>query len=133
MLICYKFSPIQNTSASMSNPHSILQFKRSLLAIIIAATAISCHTDNQQPEVLPIEGTWELLSETKIEKTDTTFTPAAKNQRMIKIINKTHFAFLRHDLSPVKDSKSIFVAGGGEYNLIGNIYKEHLEFFNLKE
>jgi hypothetical protein len=87
-----------------------------------------------KPETLPIEGTWELLSETKIEKSDTTVTPAAKNQRMIKIINKTHFAFLRHDLNGGKDStNAIYVAGGGTYDLKDGAYTEHLEFLNFRE
>lgn len=84
-------------------------------------------------ERIPLEGTWELLSETKIENQDTTFTPASSNQRMIKVINTSHFAFLRHDLNSGKDSSSIFVAGGGTYSLVGDVYKEHLEFFNLRE
>lgn len=87
-----------------------------------------------KPDALPIEGTWELLSETKIEKSDTTFTPAAKNQRMIKIINKTHFAFLRHDLNGGKDStNAIYVAGGGTYDFKDGAYTEHLEFLNFRE
>lgn len=104
----------------------------------IATLAIACNKSQPaaevKPEASPIEGTWELLSETKIEKRDTTFTPAAKNQRMIKIINKTHFAFLRHDLNGGKDStNAIYVAGGGTYTLTDSAYTEHLEFLNFRE
>lgn len=88
---------------------------------------------NQPSKKIPLEGTWELLSETKIENGDTTFTPASSSQRMIKVINTTHFAFLRHDLNSGKDSSATFIAGGGAYTLVGDIYKEHLEFFNLRE
>jgi len=78
---------------------------------------------------LPLEGTWELLSETRIERGDTTFTPASKDQKMIKIINRDHFAFLRHNLNAKGDSAAMFVAGGGPYTLVENVYTEHLEFF----
>jgi hypothetical protein len=89
---------------------------------------------NSNSNILPLEGTWQLISETKIEKGDTTFSIAASNQRMIKIINKTHFAFLRHDLNKGQDTTSAsFVAGGGSYNLTGNTYQEHLEFCNFRE
>lgn len=105
---------------------------------LIGIAAIACTKPQPEaevkPETLPIEGTWELLSETKIEKSDTTFTPAAKNQRMIKIINKTHFAFLRHDLNGGKDStNAIYVAGGGTYDFKDGAYTEHLEFLNFRE
>ena len=80
-----------------------------------------------------LQGTWELVSETKIEKGDTSFTPAAKNQRMIKIINGTHFAFVRHDLNHGKDSAAMFVAGAGTYTLNGNRYQENLDFCSFRE
>lgn len=82
---------------------------------------------------IPLEGSWELLSETKIEKDDTTFTPASKTLPMVKIINKTHFAFLRHDVNQGKDSTALFVAGGGHYDLKGHEYTEHLEYCNSRE
>jgi hypothetical protein len=96
-----------------------------LITILIIALQ-ACTPDT--PDSLPLEGTWELLSETKVENGDTTFTPASKDQRMLKIINNTHFAFLRHTLNPEKDSTA-FVAGGGTYDLLGNVYTEHLQFF----
>lgn len=101
--------------------------------LFLCATLIACQSATTDPEKLPLEGTWELLSETKIEKGDTTFTPAAKHQRMIKIINSDHFAFLRHDLSGGKDSTAQFVAGGGTYDLAGDVYTEHLQFFIARE
>jgi hypothetical protein len=105
---------------------------------LVSIFALACNKPqpaaDSPSEVLPIEGTWELLSETKIEKSDTTFTPAARNERMIKIINKTHFAFLRHDLNGGKDSAAaIYVAGGGTYTLKDSTYTEHLEFLNFRE
>lgn len=47
---------------------------------------------------------------------------------MLKILNDSHFAFLRHSLNPERDS-SAFVAGGGTYTLVDDTYTEHLQFF----
>ena len=52
---------------------------------------------------------------------------------MIKIINNTHFSFLRHDLNKGKDSTATFVAGGGTYELKGNEYSEHLDYCSARE
>jgi hypothetical protein len=93
----------------------------------------ACSSRNDQHDNVLLEGTWELLSETKIEKGDTTFSVASKDQRMLKIINKSHFAFLRHDLTKGKDSTALFVAGGGSYKLEGDQYTENLEFCNARE
>ena len=49
---------------------------------------------------------------------------------MIKVINATHFAFLRHDLNSPKDSSNHFDAGGGSYTLNGNTYTEHLDYYS---
>ncbi|MEO5977299.1 MAG: hypothetical protein ABI477_18290 [Chryseolinea sp.] len=113
--------------------HRTITWKSQLSAIVFAAALTSCRQPDQSPKLLPLEGTWELLSEIIIEKGDTTFTPAATTQRMIKIINKTHFSFLRHNLNASGDSTLAFIAGGGTYSLTGNIYKEHLEFFGNRE
>ena len=107
---------------------------KKLLPLILTILMFSCEKkgDNVSGSI-PLEGTWELLSETKIEKGDTTFTPASKNLPMIKIINKTHFAFLRHDVNQGKDSTALFVAGGGRYDLKDHEYTEHLEYCNSRE
>lgn len=52
---------------------------------------------------------------------------------MIKIINDSHFAFLRHDLNKGQDSPAIFVAGGGSYTLQGDRYTENLEYCSERE
>jgi hypothetical protein len=70
-------------------------------------------------------GTWRLLNQYSIAKGDTTITDYTKDQEMIKIINDTHFAFLKHG--------STFDAGGGRYTLKGDQYTEHLEFYNNKD
>lgn len=77
----------------------------------------------------PIEGTWKLVSATTIKKTDTTVTDFTKGQEMIKVINGSHFAFLRHDMNQGKDT-AIFGAGGGTYTLSGDKYTELLQYCN---
>lgn len=105
--------------------------KKVVLLASIAAM-FSCDTrpmeSNSINDPLSLEGTWELVSELKIQGADTTFSDRKASEKMIKIINKTHFSFLKHDLSKGKDSLATFVAGGGTYELEGNTYKEHLEF-----
>jgi Lipocalin-like domain len=81
----------------------------------------------------PIEGTWQLISGTIVENGDTTVTDYTRDQRMIKIINATHFSFLNHDLSKGKDSSAVFAAGGGRYTLSGDQYTEHLEYCSYRE
>jgi hypothetical protein len=105
--------------------------KIAMVAVLIGCTAKKQEsTESQENHLI---GTWELLSETKIEGKDTTYHEADKNNRMIKIINKTHFAFLNHDLKQGKDSVKVFVAGGGNYSLKEGQYTEHLEYCNYRE
>ncbi|HVN58933.1 MAG TPA: hypothetical protein VMT63_11585 [Bacteroidales bacterium] len=80
-----------------------------------------------------IEGTWKLVSGTLIEKGDTIVTTYLKNVSFIKILNKTHFAFLQHDLSKGLDSGAVFVSGGGKYTLIKDSYTEHLEYCSARD
>ena len=91
------------------------------------------YNNKLQEEPSPLVGTWKLVSGTTIKGKDTVVTDYTQNQEMIKIINETHFSFLRHDLKKGKDSASIFVAGGGTYSLKGNKYIEHLDYFNIRE
>jgi len=62
-----------------------------------------------------------------IEKGDTTVTDYTKVNSFIKIINETHFSFLKHELKG-KDSTGGFSAGGGRYSLKDSLYTEHLEY-----
>ena len=101
-----------------------------LLAIIMAGCATKDNTANiatSQP-ILPIAGTWKLISGTLIEKGDTTVTDYTKDISFIKIINKDHFAFLTHNTKGVADSVKTFDAGGGSYTLKDSSYTEHLEY-----
>jgi hypothetical protein len=102
-----------------------------------ATLLLSCATKTQTDVVtqtgLPITGTWQLISGTTIEKGDTTVTYYTKNLSFIKIINDTHFAFLKHDLTKGKDSSASFGAGGGHYTLKDSTYTERLEYCSDRE
>lgn len=87
----------------------------------------SCNTESKKS--VQIVGTWQLISGTTITKGDTSITDYAKGQRMIKIVNGTHFAFLSHSINAPKDSVNNFDAGGGSYSLVGDQYTEHLDFY----
>ena len=95
-----------------------------LLPICLLAAACT-----RQDARLSVEGTWKLLSGTTITKGVSTLTDYTKEGNMIKIINGSHFAFLKHDLNPPKDSSNHFDAGGGSYTLEGNKYTEHLDYY----
>lgn len=106
--------------------------------LVLGIILFYCCSPAERPEPAqttshPIVGTWRLISGTTIQGTDTVVTDYTVNQEMIKIINDTHFAFLRHDLNNGQDSSAIFVAGGGSYSVEGNIYTEKLEYCNFRE
>jgi hypothetical protein len=76
-------------------------------------------------------GTWQLLSSEYI-KPDTIISNVNAGQKMIKMINDTHFGFFTHDLYKGKDTTGVtpatFIAGGGAYKLVNDQYTEYLEF-----
>lgn len=101
--------------------------KNIIILLSIGLFAAACN----KPEATPpanLEGTWKLLTGTLIENGDTTVTSYTGNVSFIKIINKTSFAFLQHDLNKGADSTAVFVAGGGSYTLQDSLYTEHLEY-----
>ena len=97
----------------------------SLLVISICSFAFI----KSKNAAIQMVGTWQLVSGITITKGVSSFTDYTKGQRMIKIINSTHFAFLRHNLDVQKDSSNHFDAGGGSYTLSGNKYTEHLDYY----
>lgn len=110
---------------------------KTIYALFILSGLCACNqpTSTKKEAVEnPILGTWELQEGTVIKGGDTIRTDYTQGQRLIKVINETHFAFLRHDLQHGKDSSTaVFVAGGGAYTLNGDQYHEHLEFLNYRE
>lgn len=99
---------------------------RGFAFFILMISLFSCN--QQQEKGLSIVGTWELQNGVIIKENDTVVTDYTKGQRLIKIINDSHFSFIRHDLNKGKDSTNIFIAGGGTYSFDGKTYKENLEF-----
>lgn len=109
---------------------------KKIMFAMIAAGLLSCTGNTEsirstQPEA-SLQGTWQLLSGTLIEKGDTIVTNYTKNVSFIKIINDTHFAFMQHDLNKGQDSAAVFVAGGGRYSLTDSLYTEHLEYCSAR-
>ncbi|MBN8851687.1 MAG: hypothetical protein BGO55_05250 [Sphingobacteriales bacterium 50-39] len=97
-----------------------------IITSLICLLFLACqHSSN-----ISIEGTWRLVSATNITSGVSTVTDYTGKTRMIKIINGSHFAFLKHDTNLPKDSANHFDAGGGSYTLKGDQYTEHLDFYN---
>jgi hypothetical protein len=103
--------------------------KSIFLLLLIITTICSCTKETKHP----IEGTWQLVTGTLIEKGDTVVTDYTKNISFIKIINDSHFAFLQHDLKKGKDSTAVFSSGGGKYTVNDSLYAEHLEYCSARE
>jgi hypothetical protein len=99
----------------------------SFAIIFLLSCNVKSKNDGQSP--VHLNGTWKLITGTTITKGVSTVTDYTKGQEFLKIINDTHFAFLRHDLNTKKDSSNHFDAGGGSYTLVGDQYTEHLDFY----
>jgi hypothetical protein len=102
-----------------------------LTAVLTACTSPKKETNSETG--LSLIGTWKLISGATIRGADTTMVDYTQGQGFIKIINESHFSFFRHDLNKGQDSTAVFSAGAGSYTLEGNVYKEHLEYFSLRE
>ena len=107
---------------------------KTLLAVIIISLSVSCTAkkETNNSSFLPINGTWQLISGTLIEKGDTLITDYTKKKSFIKIINDTHFAFLQHDLTKGKGADSSYSSGGGSYTIKDSLYTEHLEYCSAR-
>jgi hypothetical protein len=101
------------------------------LAILLPLAVLSLAAcQPSAPTGIRLNGTWRLLSGTTITKGDSSVTDYTKGANMIKVVNETHFVFLKHDLNPPKDSSNHFDAGGGSYTLTGDQYVEHLDYYS---
>jgi len=104
---------------------------KSIIALSLTASLFSCK--GPASGGLPIQGTWQLISAKVVTKNDSTVTDYTKGQKMIKIINDSHFAFLKHDLTKGKDTATAtYGSGGGIYTLRDNKYTELLEYCNAR-
>ena len=74
-----------------------------LLLLTASLFFYACTQSDPGRASLRMNGTWQLVSGMTITGKDTV--PYASDFRMIKVINDTHFAFLRHDKNP--DRKSV--------------------------
>jgi len=101
------------------------------LLAFVTLSVLSCSNEKQKNASLNLEGSWQLISATTIEKGKTQVTNYDGDVKMIKIINGSHFAFLRHSSNP-KDTTN-FDAGGGSYTLSNDDYTEHLDFYKDKK
>lgn len=99
----------------------------SVLSIPVLLISLSECTMHEAGSNLRLSGTWQLISGMTITKNDTVMYPTGS--QFIKIINDSHFAFLKHDVNLPKDSSNHFDAGGGRYTLSGDQYTEHLDFY----
>ncbi|SFT06213.1 hypothetical protein SAMN04487906_2709 [Zhouia amylolytica] len=102
------------------------------VSLIVSAACAPEKKQNHAPVKTSIIGTWKLITGITIKDNDTIITDYTKDQEMIKIINETHFAFLRHDKNTSNDSTAVFAAGGGPYTIEDNIYTEYLEYCNYR-
>jgi hypothetical protein len=114
---------------------------KALAVVLACVAAVSCLSllgcDSGKPNT--VEGVWELVT-AKETPPDTTIQYSGTDHRQIKIITKSHFAFIYQkaggekftgegtDEQVLKRAKSFF-AGGGTYSLDGDTYTEHIEFF----
>src|SRR5665213_1433532 len=103
------------------------------LSIALFLTACQTKEEKAGTSSIHLNGTWQLVTGTTITIGVSAVTDYTKNQRMIKIINDTHFAFLKHALNTPKDSANAFDAGGGRYTLKGDQYTEYLDFYSDKK
>ena len=105
--------------------------KKYIPFLIVMLLLASCEI-KEDPNLLPLTGTWRLISAETTEK-DSTFSTFNPKTKMIKIINDSHFAFFNHDLNNGKDSTAVFFGGGGKYTLKDSVYTENLEYFNNRQ
>ncbi|QQL51072.1 hypothetical protein [Mucilaginibacter ginkgonis] len=109
---------------------------KSIALLFAAAAALaSCQNNTKEtPEKgLDLTGSWRLITGSVITKGVPVVTDYTKNQEMIKILNDDHFAFLKHPTTATPDSTNKFDAGGGKYELKGDKYTEHLDFYGDKK
>jgi hypothetical protein len=105
--------------------------RQNILMLFAVLSLLSCSSKDESKKDLDIQGTWQLFSATTIENGKSQTIDYSGDLKMIKIINGTHFAFLKHSINP-KDTSS-FDAGGGSFVLDKDDYTEHLDYYINKD
>lgn len=102
-------------------------------SILFLVALMSCEGNKQSAETLhdKLQGSWQLIYAAHIKK-DTVIRNDPAGTEMIKILNRTHFAFLQHTVDK-NDSTGIYGSGGGTYNLKDSVYTEHLEYCTSRQ
>jgi hypothetical protein len=110
--------------------------KLKIYAFVFATFCAACSEKKDSSKTSTpssIIGTWALSSSKVITKDDTLATFPVRNQEMIKMFTKSHFTFMKHDMSQGKGDSAVFDAGGGTYTLKGDDYSEHLQYCNYRD
>src|SRR6187402_3398106 len=97
-------------------------------SILLLVVLMSCQGNKQSAETLhdKLEGSWQLIYAAHIKK-DTVIRNDPQGTKMMKILNRTHFAFMQHTIDK-NDTTGIYGSGGGTYTLKDSVYTEHLEY-----
>lgn len=113
---------------------NLINQKLSILSFVAACSSCAPNSDKPAENIQNIAGTYRLLESKTIKGTDTilAFTDTSKTE-MFKMFNGDHFSFFNHDKEKGKGKEPLFVSGGGTYTLIGNKYKEHLQYCSMRD
>ncbi len=105
------------------------------LLVLLFSLLASCAAEKKNE----LEGVWEKVSGKSVSP-DTTIETTQVDRKAIKVITKSYFVTISHNLNRPKFSEggtdaelltayNTFSANGGKYTLEGDTYTEHLEFF----
>jgi hypothetical protein len=109
-----------------------MKFRTAVFLLLFVLNSCNSKPSAEKPvkPVIPIVGTWQLISGTTIQGKDTITTDYTKGKYNLKIINESYFAFVGHDLTKGKDSLAFYSSGAGPYTLKDSVYTETLQFCN---
>jgi hypothetical protein len=98
-----------------------MKVKYLLITVISFICLVSCAAEKNNP----LEGTWALISGKNTTASGTTEYSPGELGRVLKIINKTHFATVSQDTA-----KMGTYFNAGNYSFSEDIYTENIEFFS---
>lgn len=95
-----------------------------MLVLLVLITLNACKEEpDQPPAACNLEGSWELVS-LKYTTPDTTGEADHTEIPTLKILNATHWMFVRHSTI----GEEFVIGGGGPYTLEGTTYTEVVEY-----